>query len=115
MNFLFPDVRMKREESRMIREQLLILVFRALEEKQQYTTAECRNIRAWSPGKWRNYGFLENDERKVLMQGSAGKIPLKLLCVGFYNLCISKSNGCNINSNWLSLLSPEMQEFLGLS
>ena len=75
----------------MVREQLFILILRfQSEDAQQYAAMWVGET----------------------MRGSAGKIPLKLLCVGFYNLSISKSNGCNIHSNWLSLFSPEMKEFL---
>ena len=94
-------------KSEMIREQLFILILRLPEEKRQ----SGRGIAAMYDGGtldfWRMTGQRSSYETLPT------KIPHRLLCVGFYNLSVSKSNGCNIHSNWLSLLSPEMKEFLG--
>ena len=41
--------------------------------------------------------------------------PRKRSALLFITSASQSPTGCNIHSNWLSLLSPEMQEFLGLS
>ena len=55
----------KREESKMMRKQLFILILGVSEEKQKY--AICHSIVSWSQVGWRKYRFFENYRRESIM------------------------------------------------
>ena len=103
MFFSFPCcLYEKRDKSGLRRKHIFILILRLPEEKQQYAAM-------WVGG---TMDFERISRQESIRTIALLEFPFKILCIGFYNFSILKSNDCNIHSNWLSLLSLEMEEFL---